>query len=70
MVAPMYAAMTPVSSSAIAAVGYDNGVLAVLFHTSPTLYLHRGVPYSLYVGLMNASSMGAYYNAFIRGKFR
>lgn len=63
-------ALITVSSSAIAAVGYDNGVLAVLFHTSPTLYLHPGVPYALYVGLMNASSMGAYYNAFIRGKFR
>lgn len=63
-------AIVIVSSSAIAAVGYENGVLAVLFHTSPTLYLHSGVPYALYVGLLNAPSMGAYYNAFIRGKFR
>jgi KTSC domain len=62
--------MNSVSSSAIAAVGFERGTLAVLFHTSDTVYLHHGVPYSVYAGLMQAASMGAYYNAFIRGRYR
>jgi hypothetical protein len=59
-----------VNSSAIRAVGYDGDTLAVQFHTSDTIYSHHGVPYSVYVGLMHASSMGAYYNQHIRGRYR
>ena len=62
--------MTPVNSSAIRAVGYDGYTLAVLFHTSDTVYEHPGVPYSVYKGLMRASSTGAYYNQHIRGKYK
>ena len=58
-----------VSSSAIAAIGYENGVLAVRFHGSGTYY-HHGVPYEVYLGLMQASSKGAYYSANIRGRYR
>lgn len=61
--------MTSVSSSAIRAVGYEDGTLAVAFHNSGT-YLHRGVPYAVYAGLMRAPSKGAYYNAHIRGRYR
>lgn len=61
--------MTPVSSSVIAAVGYNGSTLRVAFH-SGRVYDHPGVPYSLYVGLMSASSKGAYYNRNIRGRFR
>jgi hypothetical protein len=61
--------MIPVNSSAIAAIGYENGVLAIAFHNTGT-YHHPGVPYSVYAGLMNASSMGAYYNRHIRGKYK
>lgn len=61
--------MIPVNSSAIAAIGYEAGLLAVTFHNTGT-YFHPGVPYSVYAGLMNASSMGAYYNRFIRGRYR
>jgi hypothetical protein len=59
-----------VNSSAIRAVGYDGDTLAVQFHTSDTIYCHHGVPYSVYVGLMHASSMGAYYNQYIRGRYQ
>lgn len=59
-----------VSSSAIRAVGYDGHTLAVQFTTSNTVYTHHGVPYSVYAGLMQASSMGAYYNRYIRGRYR
>lgn len=63
--------MTPtsVSSSAIRAVGYDGYTLTVVFHNSGR-YDHPGVPYDVYEGLMNACSMGAYYNRHIRGRYR
>jgi hypothetical protein len=62
--------MTLVNSSSIRAVGYDGYHLFVQFHTSDTIYTHYGVPYPVYAGLMQASSMGAYYNRYIRGKYR
>ena len=62
--------LIPVHSSAIQAVGYDGYTLAVLFHTSDTVYEHPCVPRSVYIGLMNADSMGACYNAHIRGRYK
>jgi hypothetical protein len=62
--------MIEVSSTAIRAVGYDGHTLAVQFHTSGTTYCHQGVPYSLYVQLMQSSSMGGFYNRYIRGKYQ
>lgn len=59
-----------VNSAAIRAVGYDGHTLAVQFTTSDTVYTHPGVPYSVYAGLMQAKSMGAYYNQHIRGKYK
>ncbi len=59
-----------VNSSSIRAVGFDGHTLVVLFHTSDTVYAHPGVPYSVYAGLMRASSKGAYYNRHIRGKYK
>lgn len=58
-----------VSSSAIRAIGYEDGTLAVRFHRTGTYY-HYGVPYSVFEGLLHASSKGAFYNAFIRGRYR
>ena len=66
----MYSTMIAVESTAIAAVGYDGYHLFVQFHTSDKVYDHPGVPPSVYVGLMNADSMGAYYNAHIRGRYK
>ena len=65
-----YAQMIEVESSAIRAVGYDGHTLSVQFHTSETIYDHHGVPHSLYVALMQAASMGAFYNHYIRGKYQ
>lgn len=59
-----------VNSSAIAAIGYEGGTLAVVFTTSDTVYTHHGVPYSVFAGLMQAKSMGAFYNRHIRGRYR
>jgi hypothetical protein len=62
--------MTLVNSSSIRAVGWDGYYLCVQFHGNDTIYSHPGVPYSVYAGLMQASSMGAYYNRYIRGKYK
>lgn len=59
-----------VNSSAIRAVGYDGHTLSVQFHTSDTVYDHPNVPYSVFLDFMNASSMGAFYNQQIRGKYK
>jgi hypothetical protein len=58
-----------VSSSAIRAVGFEAGTLAVQFHNSGTYY-HHGVPYELFEHFMNSGSKGAFYNSFIRGRYR
>jgi hypothetical protein len=70
-VAPRVDAMTltPVNSSAIHAIGYDGYTLTVEFHNART-YDHPGVPYSVYEGLMQAPSKGAFYNKYIRGRYR
>ena len=65
----MDATLTPVNSSAIAAVGYDGYTLTVEFHNG-RIYDHPGVPYEVFLGLMHASSKGAFYNRYIRGKYR
>lgn len=61
--------LTTVSSTAIAAIGWAGGVLRVLFHNGRA-YDHPGVPYVIYLGLLLAPSTGAYYNAYIRGRYR
>ena len=58
-----------VNSSAISAVGYDGTTLTVEFRNG-RIYDHPGVPYEVYAGLMAASSKGAYYNRYIRGRYR
>jgi len=65
----MYSTMIAVDSTAIAAVGYDGNTLAVIFHGNETIYYHHGVPYWIYAGLMEASSIGAFYNRYVRGKY-
>jgi len=59
-----------VNSSSLRAVGWSAGHLYVQFHTSDEIYDHPGVPHSVYAELMNASSMGAYYNRYIRGRYK
>ena len=64
-----YVEMIRVNSPFIRAVGYDGSTLTVEFR-SGKVYDHPHVPYSVYAGLMSASSKGAYYNEHIRGKYR
>ena len=61
--------LIPVSSSAIAAIGYEGGILGLLFHNTG-LYLHPGVPVTVFLGFMAASSKGAYYNRHVRGRYK
>jgi hypothetical protein len=61
--------MISVSSSAIAAIGYAGGTLAVRFHNSSTYY-HHGVPYELFERFLHSGSKGAFYNHYVRGRYR
>ncbi len=61
--------LIPVNSSAIRAVRYDGYTLTIKFH-SGRIYDHPGVPYAVYQALMNASSLRAYYNRHIRGRYK
>jgi len=61
--------MIPVSSSFIRAIGYDGSTLYVEMRNGET-YDHHGCPYHHFEGLLNASSKGAYYNRYIRGKYK
>lgn len=61
--------MHPVSSSDIASIGYEGGVLHIRFN-SGGLYAYYDVPDSVYKGLMSASSHGRYFHANIKGVYR
>ncbi|MFO7190295.1 MAG: KTSC domain-containing protein [Pseudomonadota bacterium] len=60
--------MTPVASSNIAAVGYQNGTLAVQF-TNGRLYHYSDVPPEVYAEMLAASSVGKYFASNVRGKY-
>lgn len=60
--------MTPVSSSNIASIGYENGTLYIRFHRGG-LYSYSDVPKSVYNGLMSASSHGKYFHASIKNVY-
>lgn len=59
---------TPVSSSAISAIGYDGSTLVVVFHNTGR-YSHHGVPEYIYLRFMKSYSKGRYYNENIRGRY-
>lgn len=59
-----------VSSSAIAAIGFESGTLGIRFHSSSTVYLFYRVPYELFRRFLNAGSKGHFYTAHIRGRYR
>lgn len=62
--------MISVSSSNLAAVGYDPATktLRVQFHSG--MYDYYDVPESVYDGLMGASSHGEYHAAYIKNSYR
>ena len=62
------ATMTPVKSSNVASVGYDESGLRVQFKDGAS-YLYKGVPAETYANLMSADSIGKFLASEIRGKF-
>lgn len=58
----------PVSSSNLASVGYQDGILEVAFK-SGSVYQYTGVPDSVYEALMSAPSHGKFFAAFIRNNY-
>lgn len=58
----------PVSSSNLASVGYEEGVLEVAFK-SGSVYQYSGVPEFVYKALMSAPSHGKYFAAYIRNNY-
>lgn len=58
----------PVSSSNLASVGYQDGILEVAFK-SGSVYQYTGVPESVYDALMSAPSHGKFFAAFIRNNY-
>jgi hypothetical protein len=62
--------MFPINSSAIAAIGYENSILAVRFHNNPKTYQLPNVPCSLFLEFLNTPSPGKFFNQHLRGKFK
>lgn len=61
---------TLVSSSNLHSVGYDpnSNILEIEF-LSGRIYRYSNVPHHIYLELMNASSHGKYFNAYIKNDF-
>jgi len=62
--------LRPVESSVIRAVGYerDTATLEIEFH-SDNVYRYFAVPHGVYEGLINAESVGAYFNQRVRDRY-
>jgi hypothetical protein len=62
--------MQPVSSSTIAAVGYDPNTetMRVQFHKTGT-YEYAGVPQSEFDVMMQSASIGSHFSQFIKGTY-
>lgn len=58
--------MTPVNSSNICSIGYENNTLYVRFNSGST-YAYFNVPETIYRGLMSASSHGSYLARNVKG---
>lgn len=64
--------LTPVVSSNIAAVGYDNvqNVLHIQFKGKETVYSYQGVPVETYQLMMSADSIGSFYARHIKKNYQ
>lgn len=56
-------------SSCFSSVGYDDGTLYVKFRDNGYVYSYEDVPSYVYDELWDASSMGSYYNSYIKGYY-
>ena len=61
-----------VQSSVLKTVRYDAAArtLTVRFRVSDRTYVYEGVPQEIYDGLIFSDSLGTYFNAHIRDRFR
>lgn len=59
---------TPVSSSNVEGVAYEDGDVYVKF-LNGSEYKYEGVPASIYQELLNAPSVGSYLNSNIKGSY-
>lgn len=64
---------TPVSSSNIDSIGWEGvdgetGTLEVEFQ-SGHIYTYKGVPQDEYYALLEASSVGRYFNTYVKGRY-
>lgn len=64
--------MQPVESSFLAQVGYDAATqtLVIQMVNSSDFYTYQDVPQSVYAGLLDADSKGAYYVRNIKGQYK
>jgi len=64
--------MTYVQSAALKAISYDERrrALRATFRDSGRTYVYEDVPQHLYDALLFADSIGAFFNAHIRDRFR
>lgn len=61
---------TPLRSTAIAAVEYDDETRTMeVEFTNGRSYTHTGVPQEVYDNLVSAGSPGAHYNNHIKGRY-
>ena len=61
--------MKPVNSSAIAEIGYEDGMLAIRFHSRRKPYFFPNVPEKLFKDFDNAFSKGKFFHEHIKDKF-
>jgi hypothetical protein len=61
---------TPVSSSAVVSVGYDEHAVLEVEYADGDVYRYYGVPRSLHDQLLDAASIGQFINTRIKGRFR
>jgi hypothetical protein len=59
----------PVQSSSIAEIGFEDGVLEIMFRTN-RVYQYFDVPAQVHQALISAESIGRYFNENIRDRYR
>jgi len=58
----------PVSSSNVKSIGYENGVLEVIFHNDK-VYRYSNVPETIYKTLLSGVSVGKYLAAHVYNQY-
>ena len=63
--------LTPVSSSQIAAIGYnvETATLTIQFKRKGSVYEYSEVPEIIYANMLNADSVGKYFHEHIKGHY-